>query len=458
MRIKIHFISLLPVLFALFLFSCVSKKTQKISSELGVVSNSAKFEEIELKSDAILMDRGNSNNVLLAQLEGGLAAYHNKNYEKALGLFTSADEQLTNLYFKAEVDVKQTFAEYFNKSTNRPYIGNMHDKFNVCAYALLCCLGKKDFSQARIWSNKIIHASEMANELYEKRISKIHNFKKLSSSQISKTKNKLRELHPELYEIEIYQDFINPFALGLAVCMKSSDLNDPNGIEEASQILKTLQKKTSLKWPAIMESKINKKLQSGSRDIAKIIIVSGGTIKLKKPYQASLMLTSGKEHLVEYKSIANLESGTSFNKEFGPNFNLMSNNDFIAVDSFLKANETFAGKIHTESLKISQNFDKANRSMGGSENRSQLIAGPFDMLAKSMYSLVELGASTTPADLRGWNSLPKEHHIAIGSPIDDLELNLEGRLMNSCKEVPNFDLLHIRPTKSHDHIHHFSLN
>ena len=253
MRIELHFIPLLAAWFALFLVSCVSTKTRNISSELGLVSNSAKFEEIELKSDAILMDRENSNNVLLAQLEGGLAAYHNKNYEKALTLFTSADDQLTNLYFKAEVDVKQSFDEYFNKSTNGPYIGNMHDKFNVCAYALLCCLGKKDFSQARIWSNKIIEASEMANELYEKRINEIKNFKKLSSSQISKTKNRLRELHPELYEIEVYQDFINPFALGLAACIKFSDSSDPNGIEEACQILKMLKQKTSLEWPSIME-------------------------------------------------------------------------------------------------------------------------------------------------------------------------------------------------------------
>ena len=170
------------------------------------------------------------------------------------------------------------------------------------------------------------------------------------------------------------------------------------------------------------------------------------------------MLGSGKEHLVEYKSIANLESGISFIKEFGSNFNLMSENDFIAVDSFLKANETFAGKIHTESLKTNQNIDKINRSIGGSKNRSQLIAAPFDMLQKSMYSLVEISASNTPADLRGGNSLPKEHYISIGSPIDDLQLNLEGRAINPSKEVLNFDLLHIRSTKTQDHIHNFSLN
>jgi hypothetical protein len=458
--------SLINISNAYFLFaasfllnSCVTTKTQKTASSLSHISRSANFADLKKTTSTILSNKKSSDNHLLANMEGGLAAYHLKDYDNALDLFTKADEELTALYFKADVDIEKSFKDYFNRTARGPYLGNMHEKFNICAYALLSCLGLNDMDQARVWANRTIESSEMAQELYQKRENEIAKYKKASVDARNERKEKVRNFYSKHADVEVYPEFINPFALGLAAIIKLSDANDADGAEEAIQILKNLEKKTNYKWPRVLIRKVEKKLQKGSALNGKFIIASGGTIKFRKIYEYKMMMPSGRERTVKWHTIADLADGSEFRHELSDDFSIMSENDFIAIDSFLKANETFAGKLHIATVKFNQALDDSTRTFNkGPEGQNQLIAAPFDAIISSLDSFTEAGNKINAVDLRGWHSLPKEHNIAFIEGDEDLpKMKFEGRKVEIEGKAKELELIHIRSTHSADIIHHHKL-
>ena len=137
----------------------------------------------------------------------------------------------------------------------------------------------------------------------------------------------------------------------------------------------------------------------------------------------------------------------------------MSENDFIAIDSFLKANETFAGKLHIEAVKLDQAIDNSTRSIVKGQEPNQLTSAPFDALISSLVSIQESTTKVNAADLRGWNSLPKEHRIAFIQGDADLpELNVEGKEIKLEGNATGMEIIHIRSTQSKNIVHRFSLN
>jgi hypothetical protein len=437
-----------------FASSCLTTQTQKTAASLSTVSQSANFVDLNKTTSTILSNEKKTDNHLLANMEGGLAAYHLKDYRKALELLTKADDELTTRYFKADVDIKRSFKDYFNRTARGPYLGNMHEKFGVCAYALLSCLGMKDTDQARVWANRIIEASEMAQELYQKREDEIAKYKKASDKARNKRKDKIRNFYSKLANVEVYPEFINPFALGLAAILKLSDANDANGAEEALGILNNLEQKTKYDWPKQLISKVEKSLQDGQVSNLRILIVSGGAIKFKKYYEWPLHLPSGRVETEKAVQIADLGYGASMP---ALNINLKTDtmciNDFIAIDSFMKANETFGSAVHVMMIQYQQ-------SLGAADPQGWVpFAGFFDVALKAEKAFWSPAKKYNAADLRGWNSLPKEHRIAFIDGKENLpDLKIQGRDVNLKGKATGMEIIHVRSTQSNDIVHRHSLN
>ena len=441
--------------------SCFTTKTQKTAASLSTVSQSANFADLNKTTSTILSNKKRTDNHLLANMEGGLAAYHLKDYDKALELLTKADDELTARYFKADVDIKKSFKDYFNRTARGPYLGNMHEKFNISGYALLCCLGMNDMDQARVWANRIVESSEIAQELHLKREDEIAKYKKASDKARQEKKDKIRNFYSKLAEVEVYPEFINPFALGLAAILKLSDSNDANGAEESMSILREITLKTDYEWTKLLIAKLEESIQTGTKLNLKILIISGGTIKSKKIYEWKKIMPSGHEKVDKWHTIADLDDGKAFpNYDGNFNLNTMCENDFLAIDSFLKANESFAGKLHISALQLGQKMDNFTRKFNkGPEGQNQLLGGIFDASINMADSLAEPGKKFNAADLRGWNSLPKEHRIAFIQGDADLpELNVEGKEIKLEGNATGMEIIHIRSTQSKNIVHRFSLN
>ncbi len=218
--------NLLSLLLILILSGCSSLSSDMESFNLDIRTGNYK----EAQSLATDLANANNRDTLLWQLQAGIAARHNMDYDESNRLFDLAELNIKNYEDRTMArNTGQTVSSSLINDTISPYSPQIYDTIMANTYKGLNYLALGDTTGARVEFNRAIDRQRRAGDFFTKEIEqetaaiaqqsgagqsrgvntdRTLNNQKLAQELFSRT--------AKLPKLQAYPDFINPFTTYMA--------------------------------------------------------------------------------------------------------------------------------------------------------------------------------------------------------------------------------------------------
>ena len=160
---------------------------------------------------------------LLWALQLGTVERIRKDYQKSTECFDKAEEMLK--YYDEQSKIGDAIGSTIASDNVVPYKGEEYDGVMVNTYKALNFMAEGKMDLARVEFNRALDRQRRAKEKFSEEINKLkselekeqqqNNFSK-SNVENPETYERLTEKYPNLYNFEVYPDFVNPFTTYLA--------------------------------------------------------------------------------------------------------------------------------------------------------------------------------------------------------------------------------------------------
>ncbi len=160
---------------------------------------------------------------LLWAVQLGTVERIRQDYQKSTECFDKAEEMLK--YYDEQSKIGDIIGSTVASDNVIPYRGEEYDGIMINTYKALNFMAEGKMDLARVEFNRAIDRQRRAKEKFSKEINKLRSEleqkqqqNKFSKSNVEnpKTRELLAQKYPNLYNFEVYPDFVNPFATYLA--------------------------------------------------------------------------------------------------------------------------------------------------------------------------------------------------------------------------------------------------
>ena len=163
-----------------------------------------------------------TNNDLLWTLQLASVERMRQNHQQSNLHFDNSEDMLK--FFDERSNLKDTISTTIVNDNAMPYKGEEYDGIMVNTYKALNFMAAGDMDLARVEFNRALDRQRRAKENYNAEIQKLNEkiTKNKNQNNINQTLNdprvnqKLLNKYPNLYNFQVYPDFVNPFTTYLA--------------------------------------------------------------------------------------------------------------------------------------------------------------------------------------------------------------------------------------------------
>jgi len=377
-----------------------------------------RFESMDYENSALFAEKriGKRENPkgedLLWALQLGTVERIRQDYQKSTECFDKAEDMLK--YYDEQSRIADGLGSTIASDNVVPYRGEEYDGVMINVYKALNFMAQGELDLARVEFNRALDRQRRAKEKFSEEISKLKSeveenqqegelYK--SSIEDPKTRERLAEKYPNLYEFEAYPDFVNPFATYLAGIY----FNLVGDHSKAVDLLKESYGMVNDNAYIAEDLAVTEDVLDGDGELRDTVwlIFENGLGPVKKEFRVDLPLFIATNKVkyagialpkLEYRDIAYEYLTAEVDGQVYKTC-LVSDIDRVVQTEF---NKDFDGILTRAIISATA---KAVAQYALEEQGSS--AASFASIAVAIYSF-----ASTAADVRIWTTLPKEFEVA----------------------------------------------